>query len=106
MEQPEAHRNRWALGLSITFSVLIFVSFAFYKGFFNFGSVDLIGSQKSKSQVANVISADVALSPIQNTKATLGAAFKEIGKKYEELKTSVSNVFVPFVTGIEVYERK
>lgn len=102
MGKPEEHRNKWALGLTVTLSVFIFISFAFYKGYLGFGNDNVV----SKNQVANVISADLAPSPVQNTKETFGTAFEEIGKQYQEFKNSISNVFVPFITGIEVYERK
>lgn len=106
MRKEEAYRNRWALGLSITLSVLIFVSFAFYKGFINFGGDNVIAKQKSSDQMANVVSSESIPSPIENTKNTFMAAFGEIGKQYIDLKNSISSVLVPFFTGIEVYERK
>ncbi len=102
MQREEAHRNKWALGLAVSFSFIIFISFAFYKDYLSFNG----GNLMPKKQVANVISADLAPSPIQNTKETFQAAFGEINKQYQDFKTSVSNVLVPFFTGIEVYERK
>lgn len=105
MAQPEDYRNKWALGLTISLSILILASFTFYKGYLSFGESGAIAEQKLGNQVANVISADSASSPIQNTKETFSAGIKEISKKYQELKDSVSDVLVPFVTGIEVYER-
>ena len=102
MEKPEEHRSKWALGLAIASTALIFISFSFYKGYLGFGG----GGVASKNQVANVVSAESAPSPIQNTKETFTNAFGEINKKYQEFKDSVSSVLVPFVTGIEVYERK
>lgn len=102
LEQSEDHRKRWALGLSLALTALIFVSFGFYKGFISFDSK----SPKSFDQVANVISAEKAPSPIQNSKNAFKDAFKEINEQYQNFKKSVSGVLVPFVTGIEVYERK
>lgn len=106
MGKPEAERKRWALGLTVVFSALIFFSFTFYKGYLSFGNENNLVGQNSKNQVANVISADLAPSPIQNTKETFTAAFKEIDKQFQEFKGSIESVLVPFVTGIEVYERK
>lgn len=102
MEKSEEHRNRWALGLAITLSALIFVSFAFYKGFLSFGNYYVA----PKTQVANVVSAESVPSPMQNTKETFTAAFHEINKQYQEFTNSVYSVLGPFFTGIEVYERK
>jgi hypothetical protein len=106
MKREEAYRNKWALGLSVSFSVLIFVSFAFYKGYINLGNNSDMAKQKNSDQLANVVSAKSLPTPIDNTKETLKAAFGEIGKQYAEFKNSVSSVLVPFITGIEVYERK
>lgn len=105
MRKPEKHRNKWALGLSVTLSMLIFTSFAFYKGYFSFGN-NILFQEKPKSQVATVVSADVAPSPFENTKKTFEAAFEEISKQYKDFSDSLSAVFVPFITGIEVYDRK
>jgi len=102
MQRDEAYRNKWALGLSVSLTIVIFLSFAFYKGFLSFGNSNMV----SKNQVANVVSAEVVPSPIENTKETFSAAFGEIGKQYQEFKDSISTVLVPFFTGIEVYERK
>ena len=102
MSKPEEYRNRWALGLSVTLSVFIFVSFAFYKGYLSFGSEKLAVGQKYSEQVASVV---IAPSPVENTRKTFETAFEEINKKYQEFKDSLSAVFVPFITGIEVYER-
>jgi len=102
MEKSEEERNRWALGLSITLTILIFISFAFYKGYINLRS----GSSVYKNQVANVVSAESVPSPIENTKQTFKSAFNEINKQIREFKDSVADVLVPFVTGIEVYKNK
>lgn len=105
MEQPDSHRNKWALGLSITLSAFIFVGFAFYKGYLDLGSGKVADVQTPR-EVAAVAIAEEAPSPIDNTKKTFEAAFIEIDRKYKELKKSVNDVMVPFVTGIEVYERE
>lgn len=102
MSKSETGRNGWALTLSLTFSIFIFISFAFYKGFLSFGN----GYTAPEQQVATVVSSDQAPSPMQNTKETLEAGLIEIGKRYQELKSSLLDVLVPFITGIEVYERK
>lgn len=100
MEKSEEQRKKWALGLTVTFSLFIFMGFAFYKGYIGF---DMGGN--SSVNVANVIAAENVPSPFQNTKQTFENAFGTIGEKYKNLKESISNVLVPFVTGIEVYER-
>jgi hypothetical protein len=101
MEREEAHRNKWVLGLTTFLTAVIFVSFAFYKGFLSFGNFS-----SSKNQVASVVSAEKAPSPIENTKTTFSAAFSEISKQFNNFKESMSSVLVPFVTGIDVYNRQ
>ncbi len=104
MEREESYRNRWALGLTLSLSLVIFTSFAFYKGYLSVGSPKIAG--EPKSQVANVISAEKVPSPIESSASTFKSAFYEIDKQYQSFKESISDVLVPFVTGIDVYERK
>jgi hypothetical protein len=106
MERDEEHRGKWATGLTFGVFVLIFMSFALYKDFWGFGNSGAIANQNSQSQMANVLSAEKAPSPIQSTGETFSAAFSEIGKQYNSFKESISGVLVPFVTGIDVYNRK
>jgi hypothetical protein len=108
MERGEEHRSKWAVSLSFGMTILIFMSFAFYKGFLSFGigGGGAIANQNSQNQVANVLFAEKAPSPIQSTGQTFSSAFSEIGHQYQALKDSLSNVLVPFVTGIDVYNRQ
>ena len=103
LEKPDHHRENWALVMATFFSVFIFVSFAFYRGFLSFGGDYQIAEQKPTVELASVASVPT---PIQSTKDTFTNAFKEIDNQYQQFKDSLSAVFVPFITGIEVYERK
>lgn len=104
MEREEPYRNRWALGLTVSLSLVIFTSFAFYKGYLSVGSPKIAG--ESKSQTANVISAEKVPSPIESSASTFKSALYEIDRQYQSFKASISDVLVPFVTGIDVYERQ
>ena len=106
MGESEAHRNKWALGLSLTLTIFIFIGFAYYKDFIGFGNNNYVAQKNLDTQSANVISTDLVPSPLQNSKETFGVAFEEIIKQYSLLKKSIAGVLVPFVTGIDVYERK
>jgi len=99
IQKPEHERNKWALGLTVFFSVLIFGSFILYKGYLNFGS-------PAGGQMANAAYANSVPTPIESTKETFGAAFDEIRTQYQKFTDSVSSVLVPFFTGIEVYQKK
>ena len=105
MQETEEHRNKWALGLSLALTTFIFVGFAFYKGFVEFGNNPTM-AKNEPYQTPNVLSVDLVPSPLQNSKQTLLAGFDEILKQYNLFKESLAAVLVPFVTGIDVYERK
>ncbi len=105
MQKPESHRHKWALGLTLFFSMLIFVSFAFYRGFISFGNTGTLADKKPLNNMANVVSAESVPSPIENSRETFKSSFDGIKKQYQSFKDSVSSVFVPFITGIDVYQR-
>lgn len=106
MEKDESYRNKWALGLTIVLSVLIFTGFAFYRGFFSIDFENVAAEIKPQKQTASAISAELVPSPIESSKETFRAAFGEINRQYQEFKKSILDVLVPFVTNIEVYERE
>ena len=106
MQREEDHRNKWAFGLTLLMSIFVFTSFVFYKGFISFGNEGVLAQKGSRAEVATVISADLAPSPLESSKKTFSDAFDGIIKQYDLFKDSLSAVFVPFITGIEVYERK
>lgn len=106
MQKGEEYRNKWALGFTIIIFLFIFTGFGFYKGYINLGNGEVMAQKKSSNQVANVVAADLAPSPFDNSKKTFSAAFDEIAKQYDLFKESVSAVLVPFVTSIDVYESK
>lgn len=106
MERDEAHRQKWALGLSITLSAFILIGFGFYKGFLSIDTTATLTRQASSKQTAAVVSSEKVPSPLDSSKKTFEAAFSEINKQYRQFVETVSAVFVPFVTGIDVYERK
>lgn len=108
MRQDEKKRANWALGLSISVFSLILVGFAFQKGYINVGNNQdsQFVSNTSKSNVASVIEASSAPSPLENTRQTIDVATSQIKNQYKSFLDSVSAVLVPFVSGIDVYERK
>ena len=107
MQKSENERQKWALGLAASLSVFIFFGWAFVNGYLNFGAKNTVVAESiSKKDSASVVLAQDALTPVESSKETFGAAFQEIGKQYSEFKDSIYSVLVPFVTGIEVYERK
>lgn len=101
MEKPEAHREKWALGLTVFLTAIIFFSWTLYKGYFDLGDSSTVAKEEPKIQTA---AAAMAPGPIENSKNTIRNAFDDFRKQYNDFKESVSSVIVPFITGIEVYE--
>lgn len=99
--KPEDHRRKVALGMSLTITAFIFVGWLSSKGWIGFTP-----SSDSKLQTAQVIQADKAISPIKSTSKTFKEAGDQIKAATKEFTDTISQVFVPFVTGIEIYQRK
>lgn len=99
MERPEAYRNKWAVGLATTLSLIIFLAFGFYKGYLN------VQNSNQIEKVA-IVPAEKAPSPIENSKTVFGGILKDFKSKYTDLKESMASVFVPFITSIEVYDNQ
>ena len=102
MEQPEEHRNKWALGLAVSLTVLVFISFGIYRGFISFGGTGTV-AQESEKQIAATV---VASSPFENSKGVFEGTWAEIEKQYRAFTDSMADVLVPFIEGIEIYERE
>lgn len=98
--KPESDRRRAALGASLLVTTIIFATWVGTKGWINFGTPE------KKMQTAQVIDAKSAISPFDSSKRTIQEVGSGIESAYRDFKESVSRVLVPFVTGIEIYERK
>ena len=99
-QQPETHKKGVALGLSLALTLVISLGWAGQRGWLNNGEV-------AQAPKANQITSNtLALSPIQSSKKSLASGLSGLEGLYEAVKNSVASVFVPFITGIEVYERK
>lgn len=98
--KPESDRRRAALGASLLVTTIIFATWVGTKGWIEAPRGD------GKLQAAQVIDAERAISPVDSSKRILSEAGKQIKSSYSDFKESISRVLVPFVTGIEIYERK
>ncbi len=103
MEKGEEHRARWAFGLATVLSLFILVGFGFYKGYLG---INITGGKQVASAVSASTDSVKALSPVQNSKKIIKTSLKEINKQYQALKEAVASVIVPFITGIEVYNKE
>lgn len=107
-QKPEDHRRKVAFGLSIALTLVITLGWAAERGFLHTSSgtvaeSDLQGELRSSSQTATVAT---ALTPLESSKQTFKAILGEFGTAYSSFKESMSSVLVPFVSGIEIYEKK
>ncbi len=104
-QKSEAEKRGIALGLSITITLLVAVGWAGERGLLGGGRGSVAESQNidKSSQTAAVVK---SVSPVESSKRTLFQGLEGIQKSYQDFKESVSSVLVPFITGIEVYERK
>jgi hypothetical protein len=122
LEKPESYRHKVAAGSAFALTLMIAGVWAYTNGFFGFGTTTTVTRSESQQLIASVIASDssvsasatktaprksdnTANSPLDNTKNAFGAAFGEMGKKFDMLKESLASVLVPFITGIEVYEK-
>ncbi len=103
-KRGEEYRRRTALAASLLVFVSVLGVWSVQKGYLDFGSNNsIISKDRDISEIAKVESAP---SPLDSSKGALNSIWSEINKTYIDFKDSVSSVFVPFITGIEVYERK
>lgn len=98
--KPESDRRRAALGASLFITAIIFATWVGSKGWIE------MPKGEGNLQTAQVIDAEQAVSPLDSSKRAAGEIGSEIKSSYNNFKESVSRVLVPFVTGIEIYERK
>ena len=105
LEKPKEHREKWANGLSILLCIVILFSWVVYRGFFgiSFSNNTLVKEETNKENLANIISADLAPSPTENTKNFVMDSFGQMKEEVKNFKSSIESVFVPFITGIDVY---
>jgi len=102
-QKPESYKRGVALGLSVMLTLVIALGWAGQKGMIGGGTVAEGGKGEKASLTASV---GTALTPIESSKHSFASGFEEIKKTYQSFKDSLSDVLVPFVTGIEVYEKK
>ena len=103
--KPESYRHKLAFFTATTISLIIFVGWAGSKSYIGLPNREV--AYKPEQNVAAAASAKIeTLSPFDNSINALKAAFSQFGDQYASLRESLSNVLVPFISGIEVYESK
>lgn len=105
--KPESYRHKLAFFTATFLSLVVFVGWAGFEGYIRLpnGEVSYNESQQNIASVAASNSTNV-LTPFDNSKNALRATMEQFSKQFGILKESLSNVFVPFISGIEVYESK
>ncbi len=102
-QKPESHKQGVALSLSLVITFLVALGWAGQRGMI--GGGDLAEAPKVENQNQTALSVN-ALSPIESSKQSLSSGLSQIKEVYDSFKDSLASVLVPFITGIEVYERK
>ena len=93
-KKSESTRRKIAFGTSLAISLLIFASWFYHKGYLDYGTP--IIAQKSE---------ETSVPVVKNTISSFDSVFTQIGKQYDAFKESVASVLVPFITGIDVYNK-
>src|SRR5690349_15896105 len=99
-KKPESSRRKIALGTSLGVMLLIVSVCAYNKGYFGYSTTTVV-AEKTES-IQETSTPDINKSKI-NTPLTL--ALDQIIKRYGELRDSIASVMVPFITGIDVYQK-
>lgn len=98
-QRPEHHKKAVSVFLSLILTSVFVLGWAFQK--------DIISPNVAKSERYERVTASTKpASPTQSYKRSVKKAFGELSSVYSAFKASVSSVIVPFITGIEIYERK
>lgn len=101
--KSESYRKKAALLTTVGLFSIIFISWAAYRGMISLPETIAFESDISNEKNLGAIE---AASPFESISAAFGSVFTELKSEYRALQESVSDVFVPFITGIEVYESR
>lgn len=104
--KPESYRHKVAFFAATVLSFLIFVGWAGFKGYIALPNGTVAYEPQAQNIAAVAGAKTEAPSPFDNSVSALKAAWSQFGDEYASLKESLSNVLVPFISGIEVYESK
>ena len=105
-KRPESTRRKIAFSLSLFISLLIFSGWALNKGYFGYSTTTV--AQNSEGVLESSSSSTEAPkvgSPLVNSESTFNSAFDQIKEQFNILKESLASVLVPFITGIDVYNK-
>jgi hypothetical protein len=113
LEKPESYRKKMAFASTAVLFLTIFFSWVSYKGIWSENpqlAADLKQSNLASVEVSsgNQVNLDNSNSKPSNTVSTpaesAGSAFDILKDQFKLFKSAIGSVFVPFMTGIEVYD--
>ncbi len=106
-QSSETHKQGVALGLSLVLTLVVAFGWAGQRGLIEFSGDNLAqkASVAPSARAENPVSGDLP-TPLDQLKLSLGSAWSGLGEVYGSVRDSLAGVFVPFITGIEVYERR
>lgn len=102
----EPQKKAISVSLSSFFTIILIFFWMTDRGFIG-SSNNLVQNTKNDPKIEktdNLITKKV--SPLTSVKRVLGYGLDASKEVYTNIKDSVASVFVPFITGIEIYERK
>ena len=100
-KKPEATRRKVAFSVSLFVTLVIFSGWVYNKGYLDYDAPIIAQNSQETSEKQEVS----APSPIENTTSSFDSIFAGIRIQYDALKESVAAVLVPFITGIDVYNK-
>ena len=103
--KPDSYKHKFAFFTATFISLIIFAGWAGSKGYIGLPSGEVAYTPEQNVAAASSAKLEVP-SPFDNSMNAIKAAFGQFGEQYNSLKESLSNVLVPFISGIEVYESK
>jgi hypothetical protein len=89
-----------AFGGAVIVSLLIASGWVYSTGYLDYGTPVVAESSIKKEEIKKV-----APAPLANASSSFDSIFAQISEQYDALKASVASVFVPFITGIDVYNK-
>lgn len=105
LKKPESYRKKAALATTLALFAIILFSWSFYEGLITFPDKEISGFPRDNLAASAALEKE-ALSPMENISGAFDSVFKEFKNEYNALKESLESVFVPFISGIEVYESR
>ena len=104
----ESHKRSISIFLSSFFTIIFIFFWMIDRGFVGKSNESVENQSMAKVEKKEEIKSTVSknMSPMEVIKRSVYSSAKSSKEIYLNIKESMASVFVPFITGIEIYERK